>query len=298
MLLVECKLQPASDNHPPLPVNNVSDQNICVLCAPHNYSLLARTRGGVRGRPPVLRSHRGLWWPPLPYPRRARGLVASSPGDLWPLLSTCVTSILLRYSATRGRCWRREYHRLSLVHLFSRKLREWIRYGGQINWNMNEENSTYFQATERIYRGVVAKPHSWPWIAKLKVTLKMMFIFLVVISVFCAHGGIRFGLLYMHDDLAMQFHWINEYDIFNQSHFLTYQELLRENHSFCFLLIIAVAFPNYSQFGETHFSHSLSALSSLNMQSFLFSLFINRFWKEKVLKSYLTFLCRCRWCQM
>ena len=234
MLLVECKLQPASDNHPPLPVNNVSDQNICVLCAPHNYSLLARTRGGVRGRPPVLRSHRGLWWPPLPCPRRARGLVASSPGDLWPLLSTCVTSILLRYSATRGRCWRREYHRLSLVHLFSRKLREWIRYGGQINWNMNEENSTYFQATERIYRGVVAKPHSWPWIAKLKVTLKMMFIFLVVISVFCAHGGIRFGLLYMHDDLAMQFHWINEYDILNQSHFLTYQELLRENHSFCF----------------------------------------------------------------
>lgn len=28
------------------------------------------------------------------------------------------------------------------------------------------------QATERIYRGVVAKPHSWPWIAKLKTTFK------------------------------------------------------------------------------------------------------------------------------
>ena len=186
----------------------------------------------------------------------------------WPLTSvhyqTCVTSIFLRYSATRGRCWRREYHRLSLVHLFSRKLREWIRCGGQINWNMNEENSTYFQATERIYRGVVAKPHSWPWIAKLKVTLKMMFIFLVVISVFCAHGGIRFGLLYMHDDLAMQFHWINEYDILNQSHFLTYQELLRENHSFCFLLIIAVAFPNYLQFGEN--------ISLIHYQLFLLSI--------------------------
>ena len=25
------------------------------------------------------------------------------------------------------------------------------------------------QVSERIYRGVVAKPHSWPWIAKLKV---------------------------------------------------------------------------------------------------------------------------------
>jgi len=28
------------------------------------------------------------------------------------------------------------------------------------------------QASERIYRGVVAKPHSWPWIAKLKTTFK------------------------------------------------------------------------------------------------------------------------------
>lgn len=214
----------------------------------------------------------GVWWP-----------AAQVTSDLCPL--SCVTSIFLRYSATRGRCWRREYHRLSLVHLFSRKLREWIRCGGQINWNMNEENSTYFQATERIYRGVVAKPHSWPWIAKLKVTLKMMFIFLVVISVFCAHGGIRFGLLYMHDDLAMQFHWINEYDILNQSHFLTYQELLRENHSFCFFTHHCGCIPKLLAIWWKHFSHSLSALSSLNMQSFLFSLssLINferrKFWK-------------------
>lgn len=29
------------------------------------------------------------------------------------------------------------------------------------------------QVSERIYRGVVAKPHSWPWIAKLKVTVSL-----------------------------------------------------------------------------------------------------------------------------
>ena len=42
--------------------------------------------------------------------------------------------------------------------------------------------NTFFKASERIYRGVVAKPHSWPWIAKLKVTLSLMimFVFLVV----------------------------------------------------------------------------------------------------------------------
>ena len=29
------------------------------------------------------------------------------------------------------------------------------------------------QVSERIYRGVVAKPHSWPWIAKLKVRMSL-----------------------------------------------------------------------------------------------------------------------------
>ena len=78
----------------------------------------------------------------------------------------------------------------------------------QSKFECMQMSKTYIQATERIYRGVVAKPHSWPWIAKLKVTLKIIFVFLVVSPVFCEHGGIWLGLLYMHDDLAMQFQWI------------------------------------------------------------------------------------------
>ena len=58
----------------------------------------------------------------------------------------------------------------------------------QFKFGYLQMSKKYIQATERIYRGVVAKPHSWPWIAKLKVTLKIIFVFLVVSPVFCEHG--------------------------------------------------------------------------------------------------------------
>ena len=99
----------------PSHVNNVSDQNICLYCDPHNHSLLViNTSGGdcrkCRGRPPppVIWWHRGLWWPPLPCPRRARGLVASSSGDHYQTSSTrCPLSNLcdLNHLQILGNTW-------------------------------------------------------------------------------------------------------------------------------------------------------------------------------------------------
>ena len=136
-------------------------------------------------------------------------------------------------------------------------------------------SKTYIQATERIYRGVVAKPHSWPWIAKLKVTLKIIFVFLVVSPVFCEHGGIWLGLLYMHDDLAMQFQWIWYFLSKSFSHLAVssyYGKIILSVFCSSSLLHSQTSL----QFGETHFSHSLdiSAFFFLNAISSFMSLFI------------------------
>lgn len=155
----------------------------------------------------------------------------------------------------------------------------------------------YVQATERIYRGVVAKPHSWPWIAKLKVTLKMIFVFLVVSPVFCEHCGIWLGLLYMHDDLAMQFQWI--------WHFLSksFSHLAVVHTGKSFFLFFAHhrgCIPKLPCNLVKHISLIHYQLFLLSICNLFFSLFLN-WWKEKVLniiKSYSTFLCRCWRCQM